>query len=915
MYFFGDDFEELCESNCRRYKVYADVYLREADGVYPQSPSYTFTHKSVNGGPSIVSVKIVRGLTSGSFEYGGAFSGQLTLVATANANIPPNGTKIVISVAFVSDSGAETAQKAPLGTFYTESVATSLFTKTVKATDGIAKLTKYYVPDESEYPLKASKLFEKAADLAGASIAFGIDTLKLNDPNITEPPLKKKGVPEGEEDPEQEVYVVASGTGEKYHTNPQCSGMNGNVTAMTRAEAEAEGYAKCTKKACLGEEVSEDEYYTYREIAGMIASVNAGNAFVDSHNYLRISTPDIGLKRDIPIKSVINYTDNEVVNEFTTTFWAQTYDGEGTPPEIDPLSVSYDPSIMVIDFPLANDGDYAVMQKNIDSKIGGVAYNGIVIKRQGTGRQEIGDLLAFKDTYRNKTFDNVLVMGIVYDISAQGGFTETLYSLSQSEAKQQAKGISTNTRVDRLENKTGAASGGVVSGGVGEFTNEDKNSEIFNSYKDVINENGAITTKKNYINPKTPFAHVGGSGNSIDKPEEGETLDDVSGIASILGGHTNKIIKSAISAILCGQNNSIQDDSAMAAITAGGSHKIIGSIGAAIVCGERSIIQNAALACIAGGTANESTSALSFIGAGMFNKISSSNVGNSICGGNANKIKNEAAFAFIGGGINNEASGDQSAIIGGQNNKIQSVNSDSAILAGQGNQMLDSYACAIISGYNNGTKKEVNYSAIISGSGNMMFSGGNSVILGGSLNNIGDKNQAGSESGDVILGGYENAIKYSSYWSTVLYGDHNFIGRYSNSSCVGGSNNRLNDSPLCTVFGSHNQVDDISLCFICGMWFDTVEARLKNASFVIGGGLSEDYKKNIFYVTNTGDVYAHSFNIIGETASEASAFSAKSVDSPDISELVEQINQMKSDIETLKSKNEELRAEVEKLKQ
>ncbi len=427
MYFFGDDFEQLCESNCRQYRVYADVYLREADGVYPESPSYTFTHKSVNGGPSIVSVKIVRGLTSGSFEYGGAFSGQLTLVATANANIPPNGTKIVISVAFVSDSGSETAQKAPLGTFYTESVATSLFTKTVKATDGIAKLTKYYVPNESEYPLKASKLFEKAADLAGASIAFGIDTLKLNDPNITEPPLKKKGAPEGEEDPEQEVYVAASDAGEKYHTNPQCSGMNGNVTAMTRAEAEAEGYAKCTKKACLGEEASEDEYYTYREIAGMIASVNAGNAFVDSHNYLRISTPDIGLKRDIPIKSVINYTDNEVVNEFTTTFWAQTYEGEGTPPEIDPLSVSYDPSIMVIDFPLATDGDYAVMQKNIDSKIGGVAYNGIVIKRQGTGRQEIGDLLAFKDTYRDKTFDNVLVMGIVYDISAQGGFTETLY--------------------------------------------------------------------------------------------------------------------------------------------------------------------------------------------------------------------------------------------------------------------------------------------------------------------------------------------------------------------------------------------------------------------------------------------------------------------------------------------------------
>ncbi len=460
MYFWGEDFERLCESNCRQYKVYADVYLKAADGSYPDSASYTFTQSVSNGGPSIVNVKIVRGLTSGSFNYGGAFSGQLTLVTTANANIPADGTKIVISVSFVSDSGVETDQKAVLGTFYSESVATSLFTKTVKAVDGIAKLTKYYVPDESEYPLKASALFEKAAEMAGASIAFGIDTLYLNDPNITEAPFKKKGVEAGEEDPNQAVYVAAGGEGKKYHSNPNCSGMDGNVITMTREEAEAEGYVKCSKSGCMGNESSENEYYTYREIAGMIASINAGNVFINAYNQFRISTPDIGLKRDIPIKSVINYTDNEAVNQFTTTFWAQTYEGEGTPPEIDPLSPNYDPSIMVIDFPLKTDDDYKTMQDNIDTKIGGISYNGIVIKRQGTGRQEIGDLLAFSDTYRNKKFDNVLVMGIVYDISGNGGFTETLYSLSQSEAKQQAKGISTNTRVDRLENRTQTGGGG-----------------------------------------------------------------------------------------------------------------------------------------------------------------------------------------------------------------------------------------------------------------------------------------------------------------------------------------------------------------------------------------------------------------------------------------------------------------------
>lgn len=863
MYFFGDDFEQLCESNCRQYRVYADVYLREADGVYPESPSYTFTHKSVNGGPSIVSVKIVRGLTSGSFEYGGAFSGQLTLAATANANIPPNGTKIVISVAFVSDSGSETAQKAPLGTFYTESVATSLFTKTVKATDGIAKLTKYYVPDESEYPLKASKLFEKAADLAGASIAFGIDTLKLNDPNITEPPLKKKGVPEGEEDPEQEVYVAASGTGEKYHTNPQCSGMNGNVTAMTRAEAEAEGYAKCTKKACLGEEASEDEYYTYREIAGMIASVNAGNAFVDSHNYLRISTPDIGLKRDIPIKSVINYTDNEVVNEFTTTFWAQTYEGEGTPPKIDPLSVSYDPSIMVIDFPLATDGDYAVMQKNIDSKIGGVAYNGIVIKRQGTGRQEIGDLLAFKDTYRNKTFDNVLVMGIVYDISAQGGFTETLYSLSQSEAKQQAKGISTNTRVDRLENKTGAASGGV-----GEFTNEDKNSEIFNSYKDVTNESGTVTAKRNYINPKTPYAHVAGEQNSIDDDKD---IKSISGASAILSGQTNTILSASYSTIIGGFLNTIRNCT-QAAIVVGGNNTI------------------------------EGTASGAFIGGGFRNKVSET--GGVVAGGADNVAK--TSYGGIFSGQYNEASG-----------------SSSGVFCGSFNKALGHYS-AILNGLHNSIDKDAATGCcVVSGDANIIGKGGrSSVIVGGSENQILERSCWAS----TILGGSKNSIS-SSVCSSILSGTENKIAGGTNSVILCGYRNTLNGE-RCVVSGENNIVNgncDIVCGYqnktdygppgriICGSGA-TTKTNGPPIMFAIGGDYSGN-EKNIFFVNQLGDVYAHSFNIIGETASEASAFSAKSVDNPDISELVEQINQMKSDIETLKSKNEELRAEVEKLKQ
>lgn len=408
MYFWGNDFETLCEKNCRQYRVYADIYPKNDSGGYDGSPyvTYTATRGSADAGAisfetaAIVSVKIVRGITSGAFSYGGAFGGQLTLVTTADTKIPADDTKIVISVSFVSEEGAETG-KAILGTFFSETVASGQFTKTIKAVDGISKLTKYYVPNPEEFPMTAMELFKKAAVAAGVDPALSETDFKLNNPNITEAPFKKKEDLEERENSDQ----------------------------------------------------AEDEYYTYREIAGMIASINAGNAFVSALNHLNISTPDTNLKREIPIKSVISYTDNEVVNQFTTTFWAQTYEGEGTPPEIDPLSENYNPSVMVVDFPLKTDSDYATMQTNIDSRIGGISYNGIVIKKQGTGRQEIGDLLAFNDTYRNKKFNNVLVMGIVYDISANNGFTETLYSLSQSEAKQQAKGISTNDRINKVEKK------------------------------------------------------------------------------------------------------------------------------------------------------------------------------------------------------------------------------------------------------------------------------------------------------------------------------------------------------------------------------------------------------------------------------------------------------------------------------
>ena len=89
--------------------------------------------------------------------------------------------------------------------------------------------------------------------------------------------------------------------------------------------------------------------------------------------------------------------------------------------------------------------------------------------------------------------------------------------------------------------------------------------------------------------------------------------------------------------------------------------------------------------------------------------------------------------------------------------------------------------------------------------------------------------------------------------------------------------------------------------------------------FAIGNGIAsstnEQDKRNIYYIDSSGNVYAKSFNIIGATASETSAFSAASTDqSADLSALNEQIDQIKSEIQKLKEENSALRQEVESLK-
>lgn len=60
----------------------------------------------------------------------------------------------------------------------------------------------------------------------------------------TEPPETEAPAPVIQE---RHVYVAASGQGERYHSNPNCSKMNGNVIEYSVDEAESRGYTPCKK--------------------------------------------------------------------------------------------------------------------------------------------------------------------------------------------------------------------------------------------------------------------------------------------------------------------------------------------------------------------------------------------------------------------------------------------------------------------------------------------------------------------------------------------------------------------------------------------------------------------------------------------------------------------------------------------
>lgn len=603
-----------------------------------------------------------------------------------------------------------------------------------------------------------------------------------------------------------------------------------------------------------------ERYYTYGEIISFIAAAHGANAAIDSSGKLvflsakqseeQVNASDcidfsLTTAERFTVKGILLHVQDTLSTGSTNIFInddsKEAYDGEIYEGVVE-ASCCF--------------GSIEIAEA-LWGQLGGFAYNSCEFTRRGCGWTELGDVISATDDMRVDVYGkyvsrDIMVQTVEWSFSAANGFMEHIISKADS-SEESAERLGSNNTI----NNSG--------GGVGEFTDEAKTSEIYNSYKDIKNESGAIVKKKNFINENTPYTHVAGYSNSVDLNGSNSEA------ASISGGSNNDIKNSSKAAIIGGQGNSISD-SGISAILDGLGNSISGRYGAAILDGSGNSIVNSEYSTIVNGS-------VSSIDRSPYSIIA---------GGASHKIKNSSTYSAILGGTYNEHDGSIHSIInGGHDNKCQNCQ-HSAILDGTKNIISNTH-----------------YAAILSGENNSIDGGSNS---------------------SAILGGYNNSIKRS-IDSVVLSGESNSIneGAYGASArnIVSGASNHVTSCMDTAVFGSKNRVYALRSAFVCGEGHKADDTRSsfgalicghygtlnspsldKTLLFVIGAGDSST-PKNVVYADDEGNLFAKSFNIIGAEA--ASVASEEAAQPSDISALAQQVSQMQAEIEALKSEIAQLK--------
>ena len=572
----------------------------------------------------------------------------------------------------------------------------------------------------------------------------------------------------------------------------------------------------------------ENKYYTHRQMLGFIAGAHGANACFDSTGKLvfrQIAAADKETEDDRYIEA-LDCIDQNISSDEPFTILGIRLNVDDNTIFISDSDEGYDEDMEGIiehDNPL---GSIAVAEY-IWKRLGNFSYYSCDFTRRGRGWIETGDLLNINDNIlewvenekgeesesdeggedtedgeggemriSSKTV-NILAQSIELELSAHTGFIEHITSKAESAAES--------------SNRISSGGGSSHDGCVGEFTNDAKNSERFNDYKNNTAEGN--------------FSHTAGNNNKN------------SGYAtSICGGNGNTITNGNMCVIAGGQGNGIDAPSGrpLASVISGGQgNKITGSHNG-ILGGISNMVNGTGYSAIAGGQSNKigddtlaTSSTYNFIGAGQGNKIEGNR--NAILSGQNNSISrrggsSDVSDCVINSGIDNSIIGMcQSAIITGLSNKIRAGSGQfwnfiatgehntidcsgncnfigagfMVTMSGYGNFFGSSTSPTTIAGNNNtvfGSYNEVNHSNTFVSGRNLKTDGDEQVLLGYS-------NQSTDGKGTFVIAAGRNLLMLDRLGNLYLTGS-----LYTNQSGYGGGSNGA--SAISTYTGHSDNSSD-----------------------------------------------------------------------------------------------------------
>lgn len=189
-------------------------------------------------------------------------------------------------------------------------------------------------------------------------------------------------------------------------------------------------------------------YFTRREMLGYAAAINGGAAYISQYGY-------IGLARHNDTGET--FTHEQVFQETITepyTIASVKWNSTGISYS---LGDDYDENTVEFYNPL----NYAVREPiihNLETDLIGFRYDGAIIKKQGCGYFEVGDIVHYVDI--SGTTHDLLILGIVYEFS-NSYFTETLYSLANTATQREYAG-NENITPERKPDEGGTGVGGTI---------------------------------------------------------------------------------------------------------------------------------------------------------------------------------------------------------------------------------------------------------------------------------------------------------------------------------------------------------------------------------------------------------------------------------------------------------------------